>query len=452
MKRFLPILSVVPLVLGTIGYVSSGEMFTNALYAAFALYFTNRISDAYNLFIEIARWTAPLVMATAVLAILQSVWEALRNRVRLLWKKDTVSVYSDSTDKIIFDKNVGVIYPGEKYKRYAKEHIIMFSTDQKNLQFYEDHKKDLAGKKTYIAVKDMECSFFNPVGDVTVFDINSAIARMLWKEISLWNKGRNKIDIVVWGSGSLASDIISSGLQLNLFSLNQNINYHIISKGKLFSARHSSLELMNNDKLFYYNYDDPKNWDSIWDVISKANIVIVSEVPDIETMQTIVVKAGSAVVYYYSPKEGDVTSYFSYKNVVVPFGRDIKVLTDDNIRRGKLIKKAIALNNHYAELYDGEKNWNKLSGFYKGSNISSADFGEVLASISDRISEDEQAQLEHIRWCRYLFLNYYTYGTPTNGKNKDDFIRIHKDLVNYDELDPGEKGKDLEAIRITRQL
>ena len=211
--------------------------------------------------------------------------------------------------------------------------------------------------------------------------------------------------------------------------------------------RHSNLNLMNNDELLYYNYDDS----NIWDIISKADIVIVSDVLDVEMMQTIVVKSGSSKVYYYSPKEGDVVSYFSYKKVI-PFGRNTEVLTDDNIRRGKLIKKAVALNEYYAKLYNGDENWNNLSGFYKGSNISAADFGEVLDAINDRLSEDVQAELEHTRWCRYLFLNYYTQGVPKNGKNKDDYLRIHKDLVKYDDLDQCEKNKDLEAIRVTRSL
>ena len=39
-----------------------------------------------------------------------------------------------------------------------------------------------------------------------------------------------------------------------------------------------------------------------------------------------------------------------------------------------------------------------------------------------------------------------------NGKNRDDSKRIHKDLVDYDELDPAEQRKDMEAIRITQKL
>ena len=446
-KKVLTVLALVPLVLGTTGYKLSGEMITNALYAAVSLYFTSPISDAYNVYIEIARWTAPLVTATAILCVLQNVWESLRNRVALFGKKDSVSVYSDMDCRIRFGKDVGVIYPGDELKEYAHEHIIMFSTDEMNLQFYEKHKKELAGKKVYIGVRDIECCFLNPLGDVTIFDINGAIARMLWKEISLWNKAKNEFNIVVWGSNTLSGEIICTGLQMNLFSKKQKVKYCFVTDNSNFLIRHSELNLMNGDELSYLDYKNPESWDAV----SKADIIIVSDVLDVETMQTLVVKARESMIYYYSPVEGDMISHFSFGNVV-PFGRNETVLTDENIRRGALIRKAKKLNEHYANLYGSEKDWNALSGFLKGSNISSSDFGEVLSMLNERIGEEEQAELEHIRWCRYMFLNYYTSGTPTNGKNRDDDKRIHKDLIDFRDLAPKERIKDVEAIRITKVL
>ena len=446
-KKVLTVLALVPLVLGTTGYKLSGEMITNALYAEVSLYFTSPISDAYNVYIEIARWTAPLVTATAILCVLQNVWVSLRNRVALFGKKDSVSVYSDMDCRIRFGKDVGAIYPGDELKEYADEHIIMFSTDEMNLQFYEKHKKELAGKKVYIGVRDIECCFLNPLGDVTIFDINGAIARMLWKEISLWNKAKNEFNIVVWGSNTLSGEIICTGLQMNLFSKKQKVKYCFVTDNSNFLIRHSELNLMNGDELSYLDYKNPESGDAV----SKADIIIVSDVLDVETMQTLVVKARESMIYYYSPVEGDMISHFSFGNVV-PFGRNETVLTDENIRRGALIRKAKKLNEHYANLYGSEKDWNALSGFLKGSNISSSDFGEVLSMLNERIGEEEQAELEHIRWCRYMFLNYYTSGTPTNGKNRDDDKRIHKDLIDFRDLAPKERIKDVEAIRITKVL
>lgn len=433
LKKILPVVALLPLVIGTIGYVISGEMTTNALYASFALYFTNPVSDEYNIYIEIARWTAPLVTATTILCALQNVWESLKCRVSLLGKKDRVAVYSDEECNVTFGKGVSAIYPGEKFKRYANSHIIMFSNDKKSLQFYEEHKDELSGKKVYIGIRNIECSLLNTVKYVTFFDVNTAIARLLWKEIALWDRGMDDCEVVIWGDSNLAGDIVCVGLQLNLFTLNQKVKYHIITDNQLFQSRHSEFRLMNDDELVFY---DKANSD-VWKVVSKANIIIIADDLETELLQTVVVKSGETPLYYYSPDEGDLVSYLSYGNLI-PFGRKTQVLTDDNIRRKKLIRKAIVLNEHYANQYGTEKEWDSLTGFLKSSNISASDFGEVLSALSTKRSEDELAMLEHIRWCRFYYLNYYTLGTPDSGKNRDDNKRIHKDLVDYKELAPSE--------------
>ena len=37
----------------------------------------------------------------------------------------------------------------------------MFFLDKKSLQFYENYKKELVGKKIYMGIKDIECSMLN---------------------------------------------------------------------------------------------------------------------------------------------------------------------------------------------------------------------------------------------------------------------------------------------------
>ena len=57
------------------------------------------------------------------------------------------------------------------------------------------------------------------------------------------------------------------------------------------------------------------------------------------------------------------------------------------------------------------------------------------------------SELEHIRWCRYHYLNNWKYGVPNDGKPKDAVRRIHTDLIPYKELPEEEKRKDRENIR-----
>ena len=52
---------------------------------------------------------------------------------------------------------------------------------------------------------------------------------------------------------------------------------------------------MNGDELSYLDYKNPQ----IWDEVSNADLIIVADVPDVETMQTLVVKAGETMIYYY---------------------------------------------------------------------------------------------------------------------------------------------------------
>lgn len=445
LSKLIPILCLIPLIVGAIGYSLSGDFITDALYASFALYFTNPISDAYNGFIEFARWTAPLVTATAILCILQNVWKNLRWRFAGL-SKDSVAVYSDEDIKIEFDKGTKAVYPGEEFKGYFKSHIILFSSDQKSLRFYEKHKKNFKDRKVYIGLRELEQGLIRDVADVTLFDINTAVSRQLWKNIHLWKSDKEESEVVIYGNSALAAEILCIGLQLNLFSKKQHIKYHLISDNHYFQIKHQNISLMNADEICYHETNEKM----IWNIIENADFVIVADEIKTDLLQTIVVKAKKGTIYYYSPVEGDAGGYISFRKLI-PFGRNKDLFTDENIRNQNLIQTAIALNKQYAEKYNGEKEWNKLSGLLKGSNISSADFKEVLAVLPQSMDDMELAELEHIRWCRFHFLNYWEEGEPADGMRKDNEKRLHKDLVPFDILDENEKKKDLDVVKMARR-
>ena len=60
------ILFFVPLIVGTAGYLTSGEKITDALYAGMTLYGFNSVSSDYNIYIEFARWTAPIAAGAVI--------------------------------------------------------------------------------------------------------------------------------------------------------------------------------------------------------------------------------------------------------------------------------------------------------------------------------------------------------------------------------------------------
>lgn len=460
-KKCMVLLVIVPLIIGTVGYTFAGAMISDALYSSFALYFTNPISDAYNIYIEIARWTAPLVTATTILYVIKDAWKSINWRISVFNKKDSIAVYSDENCEISTEKNIRVIYPGEKFKSYIDNHIILFSDDKKSLQFYKEHfDEKYKDKKVYIGIRDIESSFLQKDDNETknqknkniyFFDINMAIARIFWKNVALWNDKDKKTpqdyNIIIYGDNNLTRSITYTGLQLNLISLKQNINYYIITENELLKLRYGKVKLMNNDKLIFCKKSDS----NIWDIISNANLLIITENIQAELLQTIIVKAEEADIHYYSPRETDFVSYISCERLKI-FGRRTEIFTDDNIRKKKLIEKAEKLNEAYAKKHNSEDDWESLPEFLKASNISASDFGEVLMVLNNKMDEDEMANLEHIRWCRFYFLNYYKYGIPDNNKNKDDKKRIHKDLVYYNELSEEEKIKDKDGVRTILEL
>ena len=140
----------------------------------------------------------------------------------------------------------------------------------------------------------------------------------------------------------------------------------------------------------------------------------------------------------------------------------------DRIFGDQLLGRAKKINLRYANIYSGvpendekkEEEWRALDAFTRYSNVSAADYHEIQLKILKAIGEPAEveklspkslellAELEHIRWCRYHYLNNWRYGVPDNGKAKDKTRRIHADLVPYESLTDSEKEKDRENIRV----
>lgn len=447
LKKWIPLLSIVPFIVGSAGYIIAGEGVTDSLYASFALYFVNPVSDGHNIWIEFARWSAALVTTTVILFAVRTVWKNIGYWFKCLFK-ESVAVYSDSDIEIAFGKKVAAIYPGRECKYSAKSHIIMLGSDTDSLKFYEENKKLLEGRAVYIGLKEIEYGLMKDNPNVTFFDINGSTARGLWKNIGIWRKGKETYRITIYGSSTLAENVLNCGLLLNLYSDIQNISYHLVSDDRTYAVKHKGMETGNGDKLYYHSIDD----EAVWDVIRTSDIVILTEEPSAKLLQAVSVVCQDGEVYYYSPKAGDVGDYLDQKNIR-SFGREYDIFSDENIRQEKLLEKAKQLNLRYAEAYGGEKDWNKLSGFLKWSNISSADFNDILSELISANADLEMlSELEHIRWCRFHYLNYWKYGVPENGKSKDPVKKIHACLVNYSRLGEDEKEKDREVVASAKTI
>ena len=448
LKRFAPILLIIPFILGTIGYRCMGQTLSNSMYDAFVLYFVNPVSDELNVLIDIARWTAPLATTSGILYIVQKLWKDLAWRMRCL-TGDCVEIYSDTDITVNMGSNVNVRYMGQKFDCHAKSCVIMFGSDVDSFEFYEENKERLTDKKVYIGLNDIEYGLLRSekCDNTVLFDINGSIARQLWKKIALWERADKtdsiSFNITIYGSGMLTQNIMSCGLLLNDFSTEQHIVYNYVSSSKNYENKHRDMKLWNKDEIAYYAPGAPK----VWEALKHSDIVIIADEMPVDELQTICVNCMNKEIYYYSPKQDCLERYLSF-NRLIPFGSEEDILTDENIRRDALIKNAKKLNDAYSRTYGGPS-WKELSGFLKWSNISAADYRDVIVYLHEHCGYDEEklAVLEHIRWCRFYTINYWRYGVTDKKGGKDPENRIHLCLVDYDDLDIVDKEKDRDNIR-----
>lgn len=444
LKKYLPILAIFPLIIGTYGYITAGERPSDALYAAFALYFVNPVSDGYNFFIEIARWTAALVTTTAILSAVRWLWTRIKQWAACIGK-DSVAVYSDNDIAIDFkNKRNSVIYANEEFKPLAKSHIIMMSSDKKSLDFLADNKERIKGKMVYIPIRELKTELSKEQSDnVIFFDVNGAVAGLLWEKIKLWEKGKLNLVITIIGAGNLGQSVLNCGLTLNLFSCEQEITYNFLGFDNTYAVLHGDINTCNKDRICYYAAGEEQNAVRI----KNSNYVIIcAELSEAQLQAVMTLCSGE--LYVYSPT-GGICEYFNFK-ALHTFGENSRIFTEENICGRKHIRAAMEINYNYlkrlqpssAENSDAETEWNKLNGFLKQSNISSAAFFRVIKALADDGTDRETlARLEHIRWCRFHYLNFWTYSPRYDSEKK-----LHPCLLPFDELPQEERNKDRNLV------
>lgn len=469
-RKIIVMLLPMPLILGAIGYCNAGLSRSDAIYYSICLYGLSWDGVANNVYIEIARWAAPLLTVAGLATVVKSVYVFIHNELLFFFHNDATAIYSCSNRGKILNNNLpnSILYE-KKPLKHVKSHILLFDSDEKNLVFYQKHKSFFQNEKNnstvYLCLNEVDSNMLkSDLDNVRIFNANDIIARVLWKTIKLWNCAdkQKKQKIVIWGFDSLGQRILQFGLQMNLYAKEQCIEYHILGNSELFEASHRYFKTMNQDSIIYHKEECADKWN----ILEEADYIIVSKVSSIELLQSFYYACKKAKIYYYSPEDEKVTNYIKTDRLCA-FGENQIVFSNDNIKTDKLYEAAKKLHYSYVSnqleaenksekeiAKEMEVEWRKLDGFTKGSNISSTDYREVICELDACYMEnnglenlEEFAELEHIRWCRYHLLNGWKFGVPGNGANKDMKRKIHKCICMYSELPEKEKEKDRQVIK-----
>lgn len=465
-SRFLrALLLLIPLLCGMIGFVGlEHQPFLDALYMSVKMYVFNFWDTAPNFLVEIARWLAPLATASWVVMAIASLRAIVRNRLSYL-HGNSVAVYGPEDEKTELLTQLGKrgIDGGERFVKAQR--YILLDEEEKNLDFYRQHKSSLAGCTVYLKCRSLQAQSTADAG-LTLFCPEETAARLFWKQKKLYSASvaaGHRLRIVLLGFGKLGEELLFWGLQNNVFDPEQRIEYHVFGDCAAFLATHTELPQVSDPVIRH-----TEAWYESLALVEQADLVLVLE----QEQQLALLRE---LLFATTRREIDV---FAAENSAAELleGSERLQLYDwqresrqlERIFNETLFERAKRINLRYSSLYGGveeneqtkETEWKKLDAFTRYSNISSADYHEVRLFMLQAMGQaaDGKAlspeclellsELEHIRWCRYHYLNNWRYGVPENGKRKDAARRVHSDLVEYRTLTEAEKEKDRENIRI----
>lgn len=455
------ILISLPAIIGMTGFALEGGSFWNSAYSCLTMYLIDFGDPTENAWIQIARWLAPIATVGTLSLVFASVGRGIK-RIYTGFSKKSVAVFGDETWKTELLSELGINGISMEKTAVRAGCYILAGSEEENLEFYEQNAVALKGKDVYLKCRSLpEQVSCDPY--LHLFSPEETAARLFWKEkcpYKISEATNHHFNIAILGFGRLGEELLMQGLQYNIFSPDQVITYHIFGEDNGFTDTHPQLAEIADPVVFH---SEP--WYQAKDLIRECQmLIVVQQEEQLDLLQRLVKLYPQTGIYVFSAQASGV-SLLEKDTGIIGFDWKAKSMLLESIRGTDMHDLAKKLNLRYAHLYSGisenEKNkdsqWLKLDTFTRYSNISAANFYDVCMHIleGNELTEERLVflgELEHIRWCRYHYLNNWQYGIPNNGKNKDSQNRIHSLLVSYDQLAEPEKEKDRENIRILTAL
>ncbi|MDO4189294.1 MAG: RyR domain-containing protein [Lachnospiraceae bacterium] len=472
----------VPLLTGLIGYCYMGNMsFVEGLYATIALYFVNPVSDLNNVMVIITKFLAVIVTATIIISLARDAWYRIQNFI-VKFYKDSTAIYGDDYYSKKFAENYkhGYLCEDLHAKRIekTKDHVVMFSDDLENIKFISDHMEEFKSSKSrvFMRLNKLDPFMFDELDDdmnLHFFNFYDILARDYWEKHSLIEACLNasdeeKIKVGILGYGNIGRAIFRNGYLNNLYSITQNIEYHIWGCSKQESAFLQKLNTGNKDIIVVHDSD---YLDCSDEIAGMTRVILTEEKNSIELIRQLFSYISYPQIHCYSEKKISFDQIFKSKDIPVVFFGNMEgilsaetIKTEKEYRLGKLFnynyncvdkakKEGIKIEkledyNHINE-ESVESQWKELSVFIKGSNIAYANhywIKKYLRSMATPTPEKVIAELEHIRWCRYHYFHGWEY-----GKERDNEKRIHPLLVDFSMLDYDDKQKDEISLKSVKE-
>ena len=460
------LLFLLPLVLGMIGLWVLGEVpLLDALFSCINMYVLNYGDPPENVFVELARWLAPITTVSGIVLALRSIRDQICCLVRY-FRGDGVVVYGPEEPRaLLTERLAGHGVQGEDGKLLPARQYILLGNDTEQFELCRRILRSRPGAEVFFQCADIQPqSASSP--RLHLFSPEETAARLFWKEYLLYPlsvRHGHKLTVVLLGFGRLGENLLYYGLMDNLFHPEQHIEYHIFGGSSRFAAVHTELGSICDPVVFH---EEP--WWEALDLLRQAHVaLLLPQESQAAVAQDLLLAVLGLRLVAFADHVPAITLLAQEGRLEIFPWMD-RALDPALILQDTLLRQAKAINLRYAHIYSGveesgaarEAEWAKLDAFTRYSNISCADYHDIRLKMLECMGAPADAaqlspaqmellaELEHIRWCRYHYLSNWRRGTPENGGRKDPERRLHTDLIPYGDLDEASKEKDRENIRV----
>ena len=263
------IIALLFLIISLTGYLTGGEDFFTALYAAIILFFFNPVSKVDNTLVMIGKFGSLIVSSGFILKAFSRVFRLIIHR-GLSWKKDSTAVYTDNEWGRLLVRQLkhGYLSRGRGHGELmdARFHIFMYSDDTANLSLYDRCREDLKknGARVYIMLNHTDAFLLDrdiDSGSPHYFNLYDLMARKYWKDHHLFDAVRRAVSsgggkavrVAIIGYGEAGSAICRYAVLNNIYFPNQVIEYHVWGCAPWQTEFLKGLDLMNGDRIVIHD-------------------------------------------------------------------------------------------------------------------------------------------------------------------------------------------------------
>ena len=496
------LLSVV--LLGTVGYSLAGDGVYASLVSSVSALVVNLPTEPSNTFIEASRWLGVLFSLGVIYVIVKTsasrsaAMVRLRLRVR---RSDAIAVHGEGPLVAAFleDAGNGAFRSEHPIAFEAPIQVVLFPSDKETLAYLGAHSHELAKAREVYVGLEVAQGIVNPESNVFLFSFPEMCARMYWQDYPV----NEKETISIIGEGTFAEALLTQGLLVNLFSTEGGVRYRMYGGFEEYSHTHCLLdeavacggdELVLSKRCWYEDLDAIRKSDRIILCESEEdNLRISSELRSIGFLQSLHLRCDNPLLadLFEDDKAttvfGTIDKMCTHALIIRQQQHDSGKICDVAYRAGTSAcnyctrqidypEEAIVASSaeedrrrikvRRLESIDFERclgcdrfleDWRKKDDFTRRSNYAVADHDAhkirlMKAAGADRPGlfdglplekRDELQEIEHIRWCRFHFLNGWRHADSP----KDSEKRTHPFLLPYKNLPRAIKDYDGDSYR-----